>query len=142
MRFVGDRVAMVAAVSPEIAEKALGLIKVEYEELEPIIDMRDAMKEGAPIIHDEEEYVNFADSDPSINLAAKIRIDINDVEKGFDEADQIFEREYVVPKVQQAHIEPHVTLTYWDEDDRLVVRTSTQVPFHVRRMIAPVLAAG
>jgi len=139
VRFVGDRVAMVAAVSPEIAEKALGLIKVEYEELEPIIDMRDAMKEGAPIIHDEEEYVNFADSDPSINLAAKIRIDINDVEKGFDEADQIFEREYVVPKVQQAHIEPHVTLTYWDEDDRLVVRTSTQVPFHVRRMIAPVL---
>lgn len=139
VRFVGDRVAIVAAVSPEIAEKALGLIQVEYEELEPVLDARDAMKAGAPKIHDEEEYVNFADSDPSQNLAAKIRIDINDVEKGFAEADMIFEQEYVVPKVQQAHIEPHVTLTYWDEDDRLVIRTSTQVPFHVRRMMAPVL---
>ena len=61
------------------------------------------------------------------------------MEKGFAEADRIFEQEYVVPKVQQAHIEPHVTLTYWDEDDRLVIRTSTQVPFHVRRQMAPVL---
>lgn len=139
VRFVGDRVAMVAAETPEIAEKALSLIEVEYEELPPIIDMRNAMKPGAPIIHDEVEYVNFGESEPSINLAAKIRIDINDVNKGFAEADRIFEEEYWVPKVQQAHIEPHVALTWWDEDDRLVVRTSTQVPFHVRRMIAPVL---
>ncbi len=75
----------------------------------------------------------------SKNLAAEIRIDIGDVEKGFEEADLIFEAEYEVPKVQQAHIEPHAVVTYWDEDDRLVIRTSTQVPFHVRRMIAPVL---
>lgn len=139
VRFVGDRVAMVAAETLEIAEKALSLIKVEYEVIPPIIDMREAMQPGSPVIHDEIEYVNFADSDPTINLAAKIRIDINDVEKGFAEADRIFEQEYWVPKVQQAHIEPHVTLTWWDEDDRLVVRTSTQVPFHVRRMIAPVI---
>ena len=130
---------MVAAETLEIAEKALSLIKVEYEVIPPIIDMREAMQPGSPVIHDEIEYVNFADSDPTINLAAKIRIDINDVEKGFAEADRIFEQEYWVPKVQQAHIEPHVTLTWWDEDDRLVVRTSTQVPFHVRRMIAPVI---
>jgi len=49
------------------------------------------------------------------NLAAEIRIDIGDVEKGFSEADEIFEAEYAVPKVQQAHIEPHVAITYWDE---------------------------
>ena len=97
------------------------------------------MKPGAPILHDEPEYVNFADSDPTRNLAAEIRIDIGDVEKGFAEADYIFEADYEVPKVQQAHIEPHVVVTYWDEDDRLVIRTSTQVPFHVRRMLAPVL---
>ena len=90
-------------------------------------------------IHDEPEYVNFADSNPDKNLAAHIRIDIGDVNKGFAEADEIFEAEYEVPKVQQAHIEPHVCVTYWDEDDRLVIRTSTQVPFHVRRMMAPVL---
>lgn len=139
VRFVGDRVAFVAAETSAIADEALELIDVEYELLEPILDMRDAMKEGAPILHDQPEYVNFADSNPAINLAAKIRIDIGDVDKGFAEADQIFEREYVVPKVQQAHIEPHVTLTYWDENDRLVVRTSTQVPFHARRVLAPVL---
>jgi putative selenate reductase molybdopterin-binding subunit len=61
------------------------------------------------------------------------------VEKGFAEADFIFEGDYEVPKVQQAHIEPHVVITYWDEDDRLVIRTSTQVPFHARRILAPVL---
>jgi putative selenate reductase molybdopterin-binding subunit len=139
VRFVGDRVAFVAAETPEIAEKALGLIEVEYEILPAILDMRESMKEGAIQIHDEPEYVNFADSNPKKNLAAHIRIDIGDVEKGFAEADEIFEAEYEVPKVQQAHIEPHVCVTYWDEDDRLVIRTSTQVPFHVRRMLAPVL---
>ncbi|MGB4595109.1 MAG: molybdopterin cofactor-binding domain-containing protein, partial [Anaerolineaceae bacterium] len=139
VRFVGDRVAFVAAETVDIAEEALHLIRVDYEELPAIIDMRDAMKPGAVRIHDETEYVNFGDSDPSRNLAAEIRIDIGDVEKGFAEADRVFEEEYVVPKVQQAHIEPHVVLTYWDEDDRLVIRTSTQVPFHARRMMAPVL---
>lgn len=139
VRFVGDRVAFVAAETLEIAEEALGLIEVEYELLPVLLDSRDAMKPGAPILHDEPEYVNFADSDPSKNLAAEIRIDIGDVEKGFAEADHIFEAEYEVPKVQQAHIEPHVVVTYWDEDDRLVIRTSTQVPFHVRRLLAPVL---
>ena len=139
VRFVGDRVAFVAAETPEIAEKAVGLIDVEYEILEAILDSRQAMNADAIRIHDEPEFVNFADSDPEKNLAAHIRIDIGDVEKGFAEADEIFEAEYEVPKVQQAHIEPHVCVTYWDEDDRLVIRTSTQVPFHVRRMLAPVL---
>lgn len=139
VRFVGDRVAFVAAETPEIAQKALSLIEVEYEILPAILDMRQSMQAGAIQIHDEPEYVDFADSDAKKNLAAEIRIDIGDVEKGFAEADEIFEAEYQVPKVQQAHIEPHVCVTYWDEDDRLVIRTSTQVPFHVRRMLAPVL---
>ncbi len=139
VRFVGDRVAFVAAESEEIAEHALKLIEVEYEQLPVVLDMRDAMKDDAPQIHDEEEYVHFADSDPSRNLAAEIRIDIGDVEAGFEEADHIIEDSYQVPKVQQAHIEPHVVVTYWDEDDRLVIRSSTQVPFHVRRQLAPVL---
>ena len=139
VRFVGDRVAFVAAETAEIAEKALTLIDVEYEVLPMILDSRQSMNPDAVRIHDEPEYVNFADSNPEKNLAAEIRIDIGDVEKGFAEADEIFEAEYEVPKVQQAHIEPHVCVTYWDEDDRLVIRTSTQVPFHVRRMMAPVL---
>ncbi len=139
VRFVGDRVAFVAAESVEIAEAALRLIEVEYEPLPAVLDKEEAMKPGAPVIHDEPEYTPFAVCDPSRNLAAEIRIDIGDVEKGFAEADEIFEGVYEVPKVQQAHIEPHVALTYWDENDRLVIRTSTQVPFHVRRQLAPVL---
>ena len=139
VRFVGDRVAFVAAETVEIAEKALSLIEVEYEPLPELFDPRQAMLPDAPRLHDEPEYVNFADSDPTRNLAACIHINIGDVEKGFAEADEVFEEEYVVPKVHQAHIEPHVAVTYWDEDDRLVIRTSTQVPFHARRVLAPVL---
>jgi len=139
VRFVGDRVAFVAAETAEIAEQALRKIEVEYEPLEAILNSEEAMKPDAVQIHDEPEFVPFAICNPEKNLAAEIRIDIGDVEKGFAEADRIFEAEYSVPKVQQAHIEPHVCVTYWDEDDRLVIRTSTQVPFHARRMLAPVL---
>ncbi len=138
VRFVGDRVALVAAESEELARRALELIEVEYEELLAILDPRQAL-DNPTIIHDEPEYVNFADSDAKRNLAAEIRIDIGDVEAGFARADLVFEDEYTVQKVQQAHIEPHVCITYWDEDDRLVIRTSTQVPFHARRILAPVL---
>jgi len=139
VRFVGDRVAFVAAESVEIANQALKLIDVEYEELPAIFDSRKSMLSGAVRIHEESEYVNFAESDPSKNLAAEIRIDIGNIEKGFSEADLIVEEDYEVSKVQQAHIEPHVVISYWDEDDRLVIRSSTQVPFHARRILAPVL---
>jgi len=139
VRFVGDRVAFVAAETAQIAEKALNLIDVEYEVLDAILDSSESMKDEAIKIHDEPEYVNFADSNPERNLAAEIRIDIGDAEKGFAEADEIFEGVYEVPKVQQVSIEPHVCITWWDEDDRLVIRTSTQVPFHARRILAPVL---
>ncbi|HTX80190.1 MAG TPA: molybdopterin cofactor-binding domain-containing protein [Longilinea sp.] len=139
VRFVGDRVAFVAAETEEIANQALELIDVEYEPLPALLDSTEAMKPGAPIIHDEKEYQNFDLSDPTKNLAAQIHIDIGNIEEGFKKADEIFEGDYEVPKVQQAHIEPHVVITYWDEDDRLVIRTSTQVPFHVRRILAPVL---
>ena len=83
VRFVGDRVAFVAAETEQIAEKALELIEVEYEVLPMILDSRDSMKPEAIKIHDEPEFVPFADSDASQNLAAKIRIDIGDVDTGF-----------------------------------------------------------
>jgi putative selenate reductase molybdopterin-binding subunit len=139
VRFVGDRVAFVAAETEEIAQKALNLIDVEYEFLPTLLDPDQAMNPDSPILHDETEYVNFGDSNPSQNLAAKIRIDIGNVEQGFAGADQVIEADYEVSKVQQTSIEPHIAVTYWDEDDRLVIRTSTQVPFHARRQLAPVL---
>jgi CO/xanthine dehydrogenase Mo-binding subunit len=62
-----------------------------------------------------------------------------DVQQGFAEADHVFEHTYYVHQVQQAPIEPHIAISWWDADERLVIRTSTQVPFHVRRMVAPLL---
>jgi len=139
VRYVGDRVAAVAAETEEIAQRALALIEVEYEELPAILDPRDGMKPGAPVIHDEPDYVPFGNCDPSRNLVARIDIQLGDVDAALARADYVFEGEYQAPKVQQTPIEPFVCITYWDENDRLVIRTSTQVPFHARRLLAPVL---
>jgi len=139
VRYVGDRVAAVAADTPEIAEQALSLIHVDYEVLQPVLDLDAAMAEGSPIIHDEEDYVPFGDSDPSSNLVAKVKIDIGDVDAACAEAEHVFKTVVDTQRMKHVPLEPWVTLTYWDEDDRLVIMTSTQVPFHVRRILAPVL---
>jgi putative selenate reductase molybdopterin-binding subunit len=137
VRFVGDRVAAVAAESEAIAEQALDLIEVDYEMLPAIFDPRESMKPGAPVIHDEEESWLIEDRDR--NLAAVVEWEVGSVEEGFKQADRIFEETYYSPRVHAAPIEPHIVVTWWDEDDRLVIRTSTQVPFHARRILAPVL---
>jgi putative selenate reductase molybdopterin-binding subunit len=139
VRYVGDRVAAVAAERPEIAEEALALIHVDYEVLPPVPVLDAAMAEDAPVIHDESDYVDFGESDPSRNLVAKVRIDIGDLDAAFEGAEHIFETTIETQKMKHVPLEPWVTLTYWDEDDRLVILTSTQVPFHVRRILAPVL---
>jgi len=137
VRHVGDRVAAVAAETPELAEKALRLIKVKYEVLPHVIDPLEAMQPGAPVIHDEDDTEGIYD--PQRNIVFHIEAEVGDVDKAFAEADYVHEAEYYTPKQQHVHLEPHVTLTWWDEDDRLVVYTSTQVPFHVRRIIAPLI---
>jgi putative selenate reductase molybdopterin-binding subunit len=137
VRFVGDRVAAVAAETEEIALKALELIEVEYDILPAIFDPRESMNPDAPKLHTEPESWNIEDRER--NLAAVIEWEVGSVEQGFAQVDHIFEATYYSPKVQQTPIEPHVVVTWWDEDDRLVIRTSTQVPFHVRRILAPVL---
>jgi putative selenate reductase molybdopterin-binding subunit len=137
VRFVGDRVAVVAAETPEIAEQALKLIKVDYEVLPAVLDPRLAATPQAPCIHPEPESYRIHDA--AHNIAAYLHAEVGDVEAGFAQSDLVVEGEYVVPQVQQTPLENHITITYWDEDDRLVVRTSTQVPYHVRRIIAPVI---
>lgn len=137
VRYVGDRVAIVAAETPEIAAEALKLIDVDYEILPAVFDAHEAMRPGAPVIHDEPDAVQIKDA--GRNLSNTIHAEVGNVEQGLAEADRVFERTYHVQQVQQASIEPHVVVTWWDDDDRLVIRTSTQVPFHVRRMVAPLL---
>ncbi|MFZ5916559.1 MAG: molybdopterin-dependent oxidoreductase [Chloroflexota bacterium] len=137
VRHVGDRVAVVAAETPEIAQQALRLIAVDYEVLPAVLDPEEAMQPGAPVIHDEPDAVDIHDA--IRNIVHHIHVDYGDLEAGFAQADHILEGEYRVHQVQHAAIEPHVCITYWDEDDRLTVRTSTQVPFHTRRMLAPLI---
>ncbi len=137
VRFVGDRVAAVAAETPEIAEQALGLIRVDYEVLPAVLDPRQAIEPGAPCLHAETDSYGIYNA--SRNVAAHIQAEVGSVDYGFAGSDLVVEGEYIVPQVQQTPIENHIVITYWDEDDRLVVRSSTEVPQHVRRIIAPLI---
>lgn len=137
VRHVGDRVAAVAADTQAIADEAIKLIKVEYEVLPAVFDERETMLPGAPVIHDEEDTVGIHDA--ARNIVHRIYAEYGDVEKGFESADRVFEHTYYVHQVQQVPIEPHIAISWWDSDERMVIRTSTQVPFHARRMVAPLL---
>jgi probable selenate reductase molybdenum-binding subunit len=137
MRFVGDRVAAVAAETEEMAERALAAIRVEYEELPAVLSIDEARRPGAPIVHDEADATGIYD--PSKNVAADVDIDVGDVAVGFAESDLIVETTCETQYAQHTPIETHVVLASLDADDRLVLRTSTQVPFHVRRIVAQTL---
>lgn len=133
VRFVGDRVAAVAAESREVAEEAIKLIHVEYEVLPAVFDQLEAIKEGAPMIHDEEDALKIPDAEH--NIAAKFDFEFHQGE-WFKEADIVIEKEYRTQYAQHCAIEPHVCITYLEDQGRLVIRTSTQVPFHCRRIVA------
>jgi putative selenate reductase molybdopterin-binding subunit len=137
VRHVGDRVAVVAAETPELARRAARLVEVDYQPLPAVVDPVAAMQEGAPIIHDESDTEGI--HDPQRNVVHHIEAEVGDVEAALAAAEHVFEGTYRTPKQQHSHLEPHVCLTYWDEDNRLVIRTSTQVPFHIRRMVAPLV---
>lgn len=141
VRYVGDRVAAVAAETPEIAEEAVAAIKVDYEVLEPVLSIDDALKEGAPVIHDEPEAHAMipVPYEPRKNIAAKVAFDVGDIEKAMAEGEVTVDNTYYIHQAQHCPIEPHVALAYVDSDGRLVIRTSTQVPFHSRRIVAQVL---
>jgi putative selenate reductase molybdopterin-binding subunit len=137
VRYVGDRVAAVAADSEEIALAALDLIDVTYEVLPAVFDENEAIIDGAPVIHDEPDMEGAADA--AHNLVHHLKADTGDIEDGIAVADRVFTQTFRVHQVQQTPIETHVAIAAWDSDERLVITSSTQVPFHVRRMVAPLL---
>ena len=134
MRWVGDRVAAVAADTLRAAREAAALIEVEYEVLAPVLSIDEAMAEGAPVIHDEEDALDIWDAPH--NVAAHVVAETGDVEQGLAESDVVVDVTTETQYAQHAPLEPHVASTYLDENGRLVIVTSTQVPFHVRRIIA------
>jgi len=137
VRFVGDRVAVVAAETKKTAVEAAALIDVEYEPLDAVFSIDEALAKGAPVIHDEDDAVDVWDA--ARNTAAAVEFTIGDVERGFAESDVVVETTCETQYAQHAPLETHVCRSYLDDDGRLVLYSSTQVPFHARRIVARVL---
>ncbi len=137
VRHVGDRVAAVAAETIEAAEEAIRLIEVEYEVLPAVFDELEAIEPGAPVIHDEVDTEGIFDRER--NIVHQFGAHRGDVDAAIAAAHWVFEGTFRVHQVQQVPIEPHISIAWLDSDERLVVRTATQVPFHTRRMLAPLV---
>ncbi|MGD9412016.1 MAG: xanthine dehydrogenase family protein molybdopterin-binding subunit, partial [Desulfobacterales bacterium] len=144
IRFRGEAVALVAAKSLAIAEKALGLIKVEYEPLEGVFDPVEAMKPGAYRVGEDES-----------NVICSYKVRKGNIAEGFDLADVIVENTYRVPMVDHAYLEPESGVAWLDDDGVITIRAATQVIEHFRgiadvlglphnkvRVIAPMVGGG
>ncbi len=140
VRFVGDVAAIVAAETEEAADKALKLIKVEYEVLTPVLDFRTA-KDNPVLVHPEEDWKALCPvgADNKRNLCASGSEEEGDVEGTFDRCDLVIERIYHTKANNQTMMETFRSYTCLDAFGRLNVVASTQVPFHIRRILANAL---
>jgi putative selenate reductase molybdopterin-binding subunit len=138
VRHVGDRVAAVAADTLEAAEEACRRITVTYEVLPAVFHELDAVAPGAPPVHAETDSVGIVDRERNRSHRIEGQT-VRDMEAAFAGAERVLEGTFQVQQVQHVPIEPHVAIAWLDEDERLVIRSSTQVPFHVRRMVAPLV---
>ena len=138
--FKGHPIAAVAAVNGHVAWSALALIQVDYEVLESVVDVREAMKDGAPLVHDDLRTNDMGEiSDKPSNIAAHMSYATGDIDKGFAEAELVLEREYTTATIHQGYIEPHNSTAFWNSDGQLDIWTSTQGTFTVRASVASVL---
>ncbi|MSQ33263.1 MAG: xanthine dehydrogenase family protein molybdopterin-binding subunit, partial [Dehalococcoidia bacterium] len=148
--YKGHAVAAVAATSAHIAEEALGLIAVEYEVLPGVFDGREAMKEGAPILHERLQTLSNpnqragglraeGDAGKASNIANHFEFRLGDVTQGFEEADLVLERDYQTSPVHQGYIEPHAATAQWSSDGRLTLWSSSQGQFAMRDQTANLL---
>ena len=138
--YQGHAVAAVAAASPHDAEQALELIDVRYEVLTPVLDCREALRVDAPVLHDDLRTTTLGETPSGLtNLADHFRIESGDIEKGFEEASAVVERDFHTGTVHQGYIEPHNTTALWNEDGRLTVWSSTQGSFFVRDYLQLIL---
>lgn len=139
VRYVGDPVAIIAAIDEKTAEKAMKLIKVKYEVLEAVIDYEKALDSDI-LVHREAAHTNYPIGyDNKRNVASSYLETKGDVEKGFAESDVIIEETYYTQPQIHAMMETYRTACYLDAHGRLNVISSTQIPFHVRRHLARAL---
>jgi putative selenate reductase molybdopterin-binding subunit len=139
LRFRGQRVAAVVADTVAIAEAACRLIEVEYDLLPAVFDPVLATAPGAPLVHGEKDAATTRLADPSRNLVAELHGEYGDLEAGLGEASHLVTGTWQTQRVAHTHLETHGTIGWLDHagtpEQRLVLRTSSQVPFLVQREI-------
>ena len=140
VRFVGDAVAIVAGTSRDAVNKAMRLIKVKYQVLEPLLDFRKA-KDHTILVHPEDNWKSLfpVGADNKRNLCAHEEEEAGDIEAVLASCDYVLDRTYHTKANQQAMMETFRTYTHLDTYGRLNVVSSTQIPFHVRRILATAL---
>ncbi|WPC44488.1 xanthine dehydrogenase family protein molybdopterin-binding subunit [Clostridium sp. JS66] len=139
VRYVGDEVAIVAAVDEKTALKAIKLIKVEYEVFEPVLDFEKA-EEHESTVHEEDLHCNFdIGMQKDKNIVSRQKMEYGDVESEFDKCDVVVEDTYYNQAQAHCMMETYRSFNYIDHAGRLVVISSTQIPFHVRRKLARAL---
>ncbi len=132
VRFIGDEVAAVAAIDPDIAEEAIGLIHVEYEELPALFSIDEALAPDAPLIHDDIDQLEG-------NISIDRQIDVGDIDAAFAKADLILEDNFTLHAVSHAYLEPCASLAQADTEGRITLWTSTQTPYIVQCLLASTL---
>jgi CO/xanthine dehydrogenase Mo-binding subunit len=138
--YQGHAVAAVAAHSLHVAEEALALIRVDYEPLPPVLDVRAAMQDGSPLLHDDLKTQSLGKpTDRHSNVAKHIQFKLGAVEKGFAQAAVVVEREFQTATVHQGYIEPHNATALWNADGSVTIWCSTQGAFTVRNQVAELL---
>jgi CO/xanthine dehydrogenase Mo-binding subunit len=142
VRYVGDPVAGVAAVSEGIAEKAVDLIEVEYEVLEPVLDAEYGVSPDSPVIHPDlanYKVVNFILPQPNTNISNYFKIRKGDVSSAWEQCATIVEHKYRIPHIQHVPIETHVAVAQVDETGKVTLWANSQSPFAQRNLIAQAL---
>src|SRR5213592_615785 len=140
VRYVGQPVAAVAATTREAAEAALAAIEVVYAPLPAVLDLDAALAPGAPLIHEEwASYTAIPILHRDGNVCNRARIVVGDVERGFEEADRIFEHRFRTGMVHQGYTEPRAAVAAWDSSGQVTVWSNTQLPFEVQNTLAEIL---
>jgi CO/xanthine dehydrogenase Mo-binding subunit len=139
VRFVGEKVAIVAAQDPALAEEALAHIEVEYEELPAVLDAQEAMKPDAPLLHPQYRLYPHAPAkyfSDLPNVHSHVTWQLGELEQGFAAADQVFEQTFTTHYVHQGYIEPHASVVAIESDGRAQVWLSNKMPFRTRELLA------
>lgn len=135
VRHMGEAVAAVAAISEEIAEEAIGLIDVEYEELPAVFDPVAATRPDAPLIHERmheyDHHPGLVLMVPGTNILSHFKLRRGNIEEGFARSNYIFEDTFTSQMVQHCCLEPHCAITLFDLSGRVVVWTSAQSPYRI-----------